>query len=240
MVIRKIIWMLLPLLIFSCASSKVSSQDIKGIYIQKDNKRIELHLLKDKTFVLKDNFEPTHLAIKNYKCCDTISYGKWEIEDGFVSLSSPEELGTYYLNANFTESSEKNKDSITLIINNPIEKKKSKDSELYYTVNLSLTDGSTIRKISETNTITIDKVDGVSMIEIEVYPKYDIEIRDISARSVYTIPYQVVNSESNLFNIDIPELDYSYLAYKRLNKDYVRVLNGKKLLWDNIEYVKKL
>src|SRR5690606_13029348 len=227
--------------LFSCATSKLSQTEIEGTFVQRDNRRIELHL-DSKTFVLKDNFEPTHLAIENYKCCDTIAYGKWLMDNNFLVLSSPEELSTFYLNVNVVEEFQENKDSIAFVIQNPIEKYSKQDekepNELYYKINVMTNDGNTISKVGNTNTIKIKKVEGISMVEIEVYPNYNIDIRDISARVVYTMPYQAKNPKANIFKIDIPELSYSYLAYKRLNQDYIKIVNKSTLLWNGLEYVK--
>lgn len=53
------------------------------------------------------------------------------------------------------------------------------------------------------------------------------------------LPYEVKNSNSNVFKINIPELSYGYLSYKRLNGDFVKIINRNKLLWDGKEYIRQ-
>lgn len=230
------------LILNSCIAQKFLPKDIQGIFVQKNDKRTQLQL-NNQSFVLWDNFEPSHLAIKPHKCCDTIAYGKWNLNDGFLSLSTPEELATFYLTANVKEEYERNNDSITFIITNPIEKFRKQNqvmsNELYYKIILMTKDGNTINKSLDSNIITFQNIKDVKTIEIEVYPKYNIDIREISSRVVYIFPHTIVNTNANIYKIDIPELSYSYLTYKRLNQDYIKIIDKNTLLWDGNEYIKK-
>ncbi|SFJ00313.1 hypothetical protein [Olleya namhaensis] len=227
----------------SCASKKNHIREvIDGVYIQTDNRRIELHF-ENNSFFLKDNFEPTHLAIQEYICCDTIAYGNWSYVDNqnFLSLSSPEELSTFYLNLDVTEKHKDSKD-ITFVIDNPIERsheKKGASNELLYSISITKQNGEVMTKTSINRIIKIEDISEISMFEIIVYPKCDIPLRDLASKEIFTIPYDVKKANTNLFNIDIPMLNYKYLSLKRLDKDYVRVKNKNILIWDGKEYVKK-
>lgn len=229
------------LILNSCATQKFLPKEIQGVFVQKNDKRIQLQL-NNQTFILRDNFEPSHLAVKSYKCCDTIAYGKWTLDDGFLSFSTPEELATFYLTANVIEEYDRNNDSTTFIITNPIEKFRKKNqvmlNELNYNIVVTTKDGNTVNKSLDSNIITLYNIKDVNTIEIEIYPKYNIDIREISARVVYIFPYKVVNTNANIYKIDIPELSYSYLTYERLNKDYVKIIDKNTLLWNGNEYIR--
>ena len=231
-------------LLMSCATYEITSQDVQGTYRQVENNRIELSLYKGK-FVLKDNFEPSHLDIELYKCCDTIAYGKWQIDNGYLELSSPEELSTYYLNMYVEEEVKSTHNSkTTVVIENPIESYYDKNNEdfreLYYSINATDIRGNSIKKKTDlSNKVDLETPNGINSFEITVEPKYNIAIRNVATREVFTIPYQVKNPKANFFKIKIPELNYPYLTYKSLEKDYIKILSKNKLLWDGKEYVRK-
>lgn len=232
----------LSFLLVSCATSKLNFESLQGTYVKSENKRIELNL-KGKSFTIKDNFEPTHLAIQEYKCCDTIAYGDWHIVDNqsFISLTTPEELNTFYLNVDVSEKTTDSKD-ITFIINNPIEKGyKKKDSikELLYSINITRLDGEIINKTSTDKVITVSGINEINMFEIVIYPKCNIPLRNLATKELYTIPYNVEDYKSNTFNVDIPDLTYKYLTLKRMKGDYIRVKSNNKLIWNGKEYIRK-
>jgi hypothetical protein len=226
----------------SCVSHKYfTNQELEGTYIQKDDKGIELQIGKT-SFVLMNTYKQEHLP--PFKCCDTIAYGGWKRDkkESFLELNSPENLNTFYVGINVQEENILSNNMITFIIDNPIEKHYKKYNEkyreLFYDITIT-TDDDLIYKTSDKNPIKIEKKRKILEFEITIYPKYNIPIRNISAREVYTIPYQVKNPNANVFKIDVPQLDYGYLSYKRLNNDYVKIINKKKLLWDGKEYIKK-
>jgi hypothetical protein len=132
--------------------------------------------------------------------------------------------------------------TITFVIDNPIEKHykryDEKYRELFYDIAITTSDDF-IYETSDKNSIKIEGSKKVLEFEITVYPKYNIPIRNISAKEVYTIPYKVKNPKTNVFKINIPQLDYGYLSYKRLNNDYVKIIDKNKLLWDGKEYIRK-
>ncbi|QMU63059.1 MAG: hypothetical protein GKR88_01415 [Flavobacteriaceae bacterium] len=247
----------LAIILNSCASKYdiISKSEIKGEYEQKGDKGIKL-FLKENSFVLIDTYKQEHLP--PYNCCDTLAYGKWEIDKKLplLILSTPEELGdasniydSYYLNMDVIEELKPQSDSITIIINNPIEnfyKQQSKRvGEIEYTVSISSNDinfdSSMLGKRYNSNLIVLSRKENVNIdkLEIEILVKSDISIKKLEARYVYTLPYDVKNGKSNVFKIDIPELSYGFLSYKRLDDDYVKILNKNKLLWDGKEYIRK-
>ncbi|PQJ80282.1 hypothetical protein [Polaribacter porphyrae] len=241
-IINSILISILIFVFISCNTNKFILEKIQGTYIQKENKRIALNF-KDKNFVIVDNFEPTHLAIQEYKCCDTIAYGDWSLikNQNFISLKTNEVLDTFYLNIDVEEKNTNEKD-ITFIIDNPIEKgykNLNSTKELLYSISITKQDGEIVEKTSTNKIISISNVNEISMFEITIYPKCNIPLRHLSAKVVYTMPYTVKANNSNVFKVNISDLTYKYLTLKRMNKDYVRVRNNNKLIWDGKEYIKK-
>jgi len=235
------------LLLASCASYNFDKEDIEGIYVQQEYKGIELKFDKN-TFVLKDVYTQEHLP--PYDCCDTIALGNWAIEDrGLLTLTSPEGMDSFFVNMNVTEEIKTTNDSIRFIIDNPIEsfyKKTGRNFkdisyQLSLTTNKSVFDSKIAQKTFDSNIIIIPKPEGlkISQFEIAIYIDCKISLKNLETREVYTLPYQVQDLSSNVFNIDIPQLDYEYLSYRRLNKDYIKIVNKNKLLWDGKEYLKK-
>lgn len=235
--LRVIILSTIFLIIQSC-SSTYRSKDLEGVYKQDESKNIEFHLQGNK-FALLDVNKNEHQPL--YKCCDTIAYGIWKTEgDGFVSLSSPEDLGEFVDLR--VEESKKDlpKNNVVFVIDNPIESHYQKFEEDYrelsYNINIS-TGIDFIERKAESNTVET-KIEGdITEFEITILVKSDIPLRE-SLREVYTLPYKVKNPKSNYFRVSIPELTYGFLSYKRLKDDYVKIISENKLLWDGKEYSK--
>lgn len=225
----------------SCATYNLTVREMYGEYVQKENETIRLEL-NESSFVLKDVDKQEHLP--TFKCCDTIAYGKWTIDKkaSLIEINSPETLNSSYVDVNVVEEQEPSLDSISFVINNPIEKHYKKFGEKYrevfYSITLTTHDDFLI-DTSDKNPLWVKKVNGLNEFEITIYPKHDIPIRQISIREVYTIPYQIKNPNANVFIVDIPQLDYGYLSYRRLNRDYIKIINKNKLFWDGNEYLKE-
>lgn len=245
MEIRRYILIPVLLLLASCASYNFSRESIEGTYVQQEYKGIELKFNKN-SFVLKD----VYTQEMPYDCCDTITLGDWTIDDrGLITLTSPEEMANFFVNMDVMEENESPKDSIYFTINNPIENfykntgriVKDISYQLALTTNKSAFDSKVALKTFDSNTITISKPEGlkINQIELTIYVDCKISLKNLETREVYTLPYQIKDVESNVFNIDIPQLDYKYLSYRRLDKDYIKIVKKNKLLWDGKEYIKK-
>ena len=225
----------------SCATYGLVEKEVYGVYELKENKAIQLRLEKD-SFVLIDTYKQKHLP--SFKCCDTIAYGNWNMDkkSSLIELNSPEILNDSYVYMEVEEELQSSIDSISFVIDSPIEEHYRKFGEKYreviYSVSLTTNEGFEVHT-SDDNPLFIKRNDGLKSFEITIYPKYDIPIRKISTREVYTIPYEIKNPEANVFKIKIPLLDYGYLSYLRLSTDYVKIINKNKLLWDGKEYIKK-
>lgn len=224
----------------SCTSPRKGLlNNFDGIYVNENNKDIQL-ILKGGYF-LQVNKEPRKdLAL--FKCCDTLSFGKIEYlnKDSLLAFTSSKDINSEFVNFNVQEYEEVNQDSIKFIFNNPIENhyKHFNESyrELFYSVEILNGDFQNI--ISDKNPTIIISKNEIKEFQIKIYPKYDIPLNHLEVREVKLKPYKVINYKANVFKINISQLDYGYLSFKRLNEDYVRVVNKNKLIWDGNVYLK--
>jgi hypothetical protein len=231
---------IIGLLFFSCATNHLHLNKINGVFIHEEYKNLELHF-ENGSFTYLDTNTQKHLP--TFKCCDTIAVGKYKLEtENLISISSLESLNFSYLHFDTKEKQDSSKDSLVFIIDNPIEehykKYNEKFRELYYNIEIQYKD-KYIEILTDKNPVFIKKEGVITEFEITIYPKYDIPIREVTTRKVYTLPYKVLDEQSNIFNINITNLDYEYLCYKRLNQDYIKVVNKNKLLWDGVVYTRK-
>ncbi len=230
--------------ILSCSAS-TKYEPIQGVYRQYDNPNIQL-VLSNHTFLLKEKV--SHLAL--YVNNDSITYGNWKIDNNFLVLSTPKKLSTFFIDSNIIEKQKVSKDSLYFIINNPIEKyyenQGVKVRNLNYQIiiysNLETFDREIMPKIFNTNHIVISKPEGMELYSYEVVINISCQmpVRNIATRHINIIPYpyKVKNVENNYFEINIPKLDYKYVSVRRLDNDYVKIIDSKNLLWDGKRYIK--
>ncbi len=228
------------ILFFSCSVYKFSTRDFQNSYSKDDDKNIKL-IFKNNSFVYTD--EGYHSFTNPYKCCDTITYGNWILDNkhGIMELTSPDILNLSIVNLNVKESSI-NSDTTIFKIVSPIENHYLHYNEtyrdIYYKISLNTDNATfnekTLTKIYNNNPIKIYNPNHVQIrsFYILIYPKDDIKLRNIGTREVTTLEYKVQNPNSNEFTINIPQLNYGYFAYVRLNKDYIKIMNTNKIEWD--------
>lgn len=232
-------------LVFSFITSCASHQEILGDYVSDKGDNISIVLEKN-NFVIVDKTESFRLP---FKCCDTISYGKWKrYKNNFLLFNSPDNYNTYVLNMVVRENINSNSDSTTVLINNPIEshyeKFKEKYKELYYQLEISSNnpdfDVKLAQKKWDTNKIRFLKPEGtiINSLSLTIVPKSDISVRDIQSRVMTTLPTEILHRNSNSFDIEISDLTYQYITLLRLENYFVKI-DKKVLLWNNIRFVKK-
>lgn len=236
----------------NCKTSRLTrlQKNVSGTYEQKDDRSIELTLHDDSTFLY---FTPPgrHSA----GCCDTISYGKWSVEpNDMITLSSPEYLSKN-LKAIVEESRNLYQDTIYITINNPIEKYLSgKDvipRFIQYAVGaLAVTEDAFLEQVNDLRPSNMIKLYnpkrlGIASIHVVVFVKPDytnvfasFELNE-GIRNAMTNIYITKDKKANQFNINIPDLTNEFLKYRRLNRDFVKVINGDQLEWDGHIYVKR-
>lgn len=232
--------MLFLFVVTSCSTPLKKIQNkFDGIYVNEKNKNIQL-ILKDGYFLHIIKESRKDLAL--FKCCDTLSFGKIEYlnKDSLLAFTSSNEINSEFIDYNVQEYFEDNQDSIKFIFTNPIENhyKNFNESyrELYYSVEILNGDFQT--SISDKNPVSIISKNEIKEFQIKIFPKYDIPLNHIEVREVKLKPYKVINNKANVFEINISKLDYGYLSFKRLNQDYVKVVNKRKLIWDGNLFLK--
>ena len=231
-------------LISACSAVKMLPEQIEGTFLQKENKNIQLRFDQN-SFLFIDTYQQTHMP--PYECCDTIAYGYWELEnDGLIKLFSDPKL---YLPVDLqVEESMTNYDSVYFDISSPIEgynegnsgkNKKGIVYHLYIDSDVQKLEYETLRYFDSNRIVLANPNNGkVQKFSIGIYPTYSFRGRNIGAREVLTKEYEVKDPTSNVFEVSVPGFNYGYLTYKRLDGDYVKVINKNRLLWDGQEYIK--
>lgn len=216
-----------------------------GIFIESGGEGKELHFKED-GFTFLDKFGVKDFSY--YNCCDTLSYGTFQKVNGsFLEVSSNEFFNTGYLDFNIKENVTNSRDTLYIKITNPIEDKyniKTK-RELIYSFQL----GSNNKELNKyfmytifnQNTIKIPIPNTIEIydIELKIYVEPYISIKEKNIDMINTTYKKLKNNQSNEIEINIPNLTYSYINFRRLKKDYIRIASEKKIIWDGVEYLKK-
>ena len=232
------------LLIFNISYSQndTNKQSILGTYVQQDNSHIKL-IFDTNSFVLID--KNTSIEHNDYFYhLDTISYGNWDIyEKGFITLSTPKKF-TEPLQMNVTEKNVSG-DSIYFRIENPIEtfyKRTGNKRKISYELVLPHSYYDYLFEWPskyDTNIFALPKKGlKLSNFAIIVYIDGNIRLEHLKMKSIFTYTYKVKNEESNYFEIQMPDLNLQFLSLRRLNHDYIKIINPRKLLWDGKFYNK--
>ncbi|MBO9153793.1 hypothetical protein ACFOTA_16355 [Chitinophaga sp. GCM10012297] len=82
------------------------------------------------------------------------------------------------------------------------------------------------------------KVDVFSFL-ITIVPKRSIPVKNIAVRELYTMEYHVKNKGSNYFEINMPQLNYGYISYKRLKEDSAKITAPDTIVWDGVTFVRE-
>jgi hypothetical protein len=213
-----------------------------GVYQQENDSNIKLVLSRD-NFYFKD---PLNGGLSLYSCCDTITEGQWTVDKDYIRLSTPD-LHKTTLSLTVKESENFMKDSFYFRINNPLEQfysdNKVKRRDIYYRVSITDISGSLMDSwIAEyySNLISIPKYKNraIGKLSISIYLAYNLNLRNIGVKHLSTVDYKVLDVGSNVFDIRIDELSLKYLAYLRLDNDFVKIYNKNKLEWDGKYYVR--
>lgn len=221
-----------------------SQQDLIGNYVSNKADNVQI-VLENNNFLIIDKTDNSNLP---FKCCDTISYGKWTNEKkGFLAFRSPEKFNTYTLNMNVKENVIGSGDSITLFVKNPIEshylKFKEKYRELYYQLEISSNNADFDVKLAqkkwETNKIMFLKPKEViiSSLILIIVPKTDMNVRNVQVKAITTLPFEISEKKSNSFEIVVPDLTYKYISLLRLENEFVKVDNNV-LIWNERKFIK--
>ena len=223
----------------------LSIQDIYGSYVGLKNQSKSFTFYKS-SFNLRDTVLNHSFRI-NDDCCDTISYGSWELlaNSNFISLVSSIDLGDPSLNKikfNVSEFENKESDSLIIEIKNPLERDSfdaDYDKILDYEV-LVIKKSESFLFQEPKNNLVIFRNQEEPLKEIKCYIQTNNRFRgrNIGVRIV-ELDYLVKSPKSNSFIINIPDLTYEYLTYLRFKREFVRVIDKNHLEWQGEIYVRK-
>lgn len=228
----------------ACASLKQSKEGVQGVYKQEDNPSVELRF-EGSSFLFIDTYEQTHLP--PYDCCDTITYGYFELEQkrGLLKLYSDPKLSlpiSMSVKEEVVDGSH-----VTFVLDSPLEEfykeTERKSEDVFYRLSIDSNTRSLEYLSSrdfDTNNITFEKPSGAILRKfyISIYPKHSFSGRNLGTREAITAEYVVKDPNANLFKVSLPDLSNSYLTFTRHFEDYVKVTSQNKLEWDGETYLK--
>ena len=187
----------------------------------------------------------------NRPCCDTLALGNWKADGRrFLIFNSPDWLSPFLVDINVTEKTEGGHDSVRFVIKSPLQMSYSQlnptgKGELVYELMID-GNGTGVGYFGnttgiETNVMAFNNPNEAEItgFTVVIRPKLNIYVRNLETLGLISRAYRVKNPQANLFEIDIPHLDYSYLTLKRLNDDYLKVLNKNTLRWNGKDYIRK-
>lgn len=228
-------------------------ENLAGLYYQTDNKIFELVLDSNSSFLY---YLPNGAWGREFGCCDTVTYGKWAYgPKGMITLTSPTFL-TRRLNILVGESANSNTDTVYIIINNPIEDYLSRLGSLprtiQYTAGLMTADGSgsflqpteskkgsNILKFYNPNRAPLQYLHIIAFFKPN---SSDILLDDMyneGPKAVETDTYLIKDKFANRFDIVIPHLTFGFMRFRRVNQDYVEIINRNRLKWNGHEFIRK-
>jgi hypothetical protein len=232
------------LYIFDLCLYPIYSQDIYGSYKSKSFPELkEIVLNRDSSFYIIEKTPDI------YQYTDTLTFGKFKITDNkIIELnSSYQELANIqfsFINMNVKEEVGNNSDSLYFIIKNSFEENICKNlpyerRPIYY--NISLNGGSDDFRnyIYEqfSNYCQIAKKD-LYYFSISVIPNNLTFSGYLSLREIETDIYNILNKKSNIFIINLPNLNVNFLCQKRLYSEYLLRENNNTLIWQGEKYIK--
>ncbi|RYE31817.1 MAG: hypothetical protein EOP48_31290 [Sphingobacteriales bacterium] len=225
----------------SCSVTKMDQQEIYGTFHRVGNSNIRLELTQNGF----SYYDPWRNDLALYTCCDTITRGVWVKEGNLLCLSTPQ-LRPLTLPSFVQEKTSPVKDTLYFFINNPVEDYQKMNGpnfrEVSYRIILTDKNGLLLDswvRTHESNAIRIPISKGAQLekLKISVMPHKNFGGRELAVKSIETF-YEITNPTSNYFEISIPDLTLEYLTYKRLDRDFVRIINSRKLEWDGHFYVR--
>ncbi|MEW7278829.1 hypothetical protein ABW636_09550 [Aquimarina sp. 2201CG1-2-11] len=230
-------------LLYGCKVTNYANDKIEGTFIHSNTPCIKL-AFKNRNFYYVNGCDGlNHIA--NYTCCDTIARGTYSINNkkGFIELSSDINIRHNILDVDVHEKVDESiKDSIIVEFNNPVINSYRYDKPLIFEVVLLGLYDTSFQKNDE-RSMSFKSLEGLNGIAINIYPKVsDLLLSNfgITKVALFNDIYPIRNPNANVLEIDIPDLTHQYLSSKRLNKDYVNIINKDKLLWDGHKYLKEI
>jgi len=192
-----------------------------------------------------DNKSFTYIDhVIRYNTFDTLALGNWKYSDGLISLYSNDTIINSILSLEIKEYKEDIGDSIRLSINNLVEQHSLFNNirNLNYRILIKSNsvdfDNRVKELVFDTPVIFISKPEGVTIYGflVVVLPTEHLIVKNNAGKSIVSEFYEVKSVETNCYSVDIPSLNFSFFEQLRLNEDYVRVINKRKLEWNGVKY----
>lgn len=216
-------------------------KNIEGIYysnISPDNNKIVFK--KNGTFYIINKIK------KLFQYTDTLSFGKYKISGkNIIKLTSYyqniQNFQIAYNEINVTERQGENTDSLYFLIKNDFENnfcknEKYKNRPLYYNLYVY---GDTIYDLrSLSNEFQIPNMNSLRFFDLIVVPDNYNFSGYLALKKIFS-DYHPKNKDSNIFIIDIPELNVHYLTCKRLYSEIILIKNKNTIIWQGVEYKRK-
>lgn len=190
-----------------------------------------LVLNADGTYVLINNKERVLLHY-----IDTLSFGKWEEEGNFFVLNSHKRIENQELKVSVIEEYQENFDSLKILIENPYEDYlvSNGGSRLFSYIFsiISYEDKFGPGVVMENNSMTIPKSEVNKLVYFFITIVVDAHAypETLAFNYLNTEMYQFKNRSANIIKINIPELRFEYIGYKRFRSEYVRIYKKGVLL----------
>ena len=226
----------------SCITPKPVTWGLAGIYFQQENLGVRLIFDKNK-FLYVDTYEDKHAPA--YACCDTISYGYWELDGPeFLKLYSAPELFSFLDMKMIVRESHIDSDSVYFEIANPLEREYDRnDRPVEYSIFAPSIGVEALyypRKYDSGHIVLPNpENEEVRTFRIIVSPTCQFDGRNMGIREAMTVQYEVRDPSSNFFKIEIPDLTYVFMTCERLNGDYVKIVDRNRLIWDDYIYLRQ-
>ncbi len=243
-------------LLFAFANCKTishvyKSKQLTGQYTPEDSSYETLVLNSNSAFLYYSL--PDHHGQPGLSPSDTIAYGNWSIEsNGWLAFSSPSLL-LKKLKITADENSNSNADTVYIKINSPfqedlshhiLEPKIAAYAACVEVMNAFLEQ---LYPSSTSNVIKLynPKKLPILSISLVIYPEshyFDFFIPSNYTEGVtagMTESYRVRNPASNQFVIIIPDLTEGFLSHRRLNRDFIKIVDENHLEWDGRIFKKK-
>ncbi len=233
---------ILLFIIYSCKTYHAKNTGLQ-VYKNTEKPCLQLHLKKDRFYYISDCENPNFIA--RFVCCDTIAGGTYVTNNKIkmLELSSDYMIRNNVLKVFVKEKIHTGlKDSIAIYIDNPIYDLNGHHEPLMFEIELlgMGRDQNRYRK-DGSSYMTFKSIKNLYGISLNIYPKLpDVMLSNIGITGIELFEgmYSVEDPNSNVFEISIPDLTYDFLTLKRLDKDYVQIIDNDKLLWDGVTYKK--
>ena len=237
--------------ILYCPNKKKDSYQIHGTYVQQNDSQTKITFEKN-SFIMRSDSDDTHHP--TFTCNDTIAFGEWKFDNNsnFIRLQSPDYLINSIMDFSVNEKIISDRDSFYFKITNPIESHyknfsySSKAREVEYIINVKSNNESLAYRINfgelKGNEIAIKGAKNTKILELNliIVINSNFSERYSNSKEFYTVSYEIIDTNSNYFLIDIPKLTYCQLGSKLMNQDFIKVIDDETIEWDGEFFSKKI